>query len=92
MRPLFSALFVFSVFGLLAAHTSNGLLTGYLSDHVPQALALINQGIGILLIEPLGREVSVYTLLGAGAFFALWAYVAEATAQQNKRQERFSTW
>ncbi|MEM9031833.1 MAG: hypothetical protein AAGB18_04230 [Pseudomonadota bacterium] len=92
MRPLISSLFVFSVFGLFAGHVANNVLNPYLVEAAPQILAMINSALDFALIKAFGIETSVYILLVAGAFFALWTYLAETSAQQVRRQERFSTW
>ena len=92
MSPLVRSLFVFSLFGLLATHVSTGVLGGTLGEIAPGSLGMLDRALSTVLLTPLGPELSVYVLLGVGAFFALWAYMAGAAAVRSRRQERFSTW
>jgi hypothetical protein len=92
MRPLFRSLLVFSLFAMIASHVSTRALETALTGVSPSALATLDRLLNTLLIHPLGQELSVYMLLGLGAFFALWAYVAGLAAGQSRKQERFSTW
>lgn len=92
MRPLVRSLFVFSLFGLLAAHVSTGVLARTFADLAPESLVMLDRTLATLLVNPLGPEVSVWVLLAVGAFFALWAFMAGKVAMQARRQERYSTW
>lgn len=92
MRPLFRSLFVFSLFSVIAAHVSTRALEATLEGFSPSGLMMLDRLLNMLLIHPLGQELSVYVLLGAGAFFALWAYMAGLAAGRSRKQERFSTW
>lgn len=91
-HPFFGALLVFSVFGLIAGHISEGWLTAPLSSVSPDALLFANRWIEEWLVTPLGREVSVNVVLCLGGFAALWTYTTNRASGRARRQERFSTW
>ncbi len=92
MRPLFRSLFVLSIFGVLASHISTGLLSGFATDIAPLGVAYLDRYLERYLIGPLGPEISIYVVLGVGAFFALWAYMAGRAKEETGTIERFSTW
>ena len=92
MRPLFRSLFVFSVFGLIASHVATGLLSRFISEIAPWGVTMLDRFLTRYLIGPLGLEVTIYLILGIGAFFALWAYMAGRASQETGTTERFSTW
>lgn len=92
MRPLFRSLFVLSLFAVLAAHVSTGLLRDLAEDSAPQLLGILDRGLRLLLVEPFGRTGAVYALLGLGAVFAVWAYVSAMIAARRGKGQSFSTW
>jgi len=92
MRPLFRSLFVFSVFGVMAAHVSTGFLQGLVSDVAPLGVSLLDKGLNALLIRPLGPVFSICVLLGIGAFFSLWTFMSAKASGRSGPQERYSTW
>jgi hypothetical protein len=85
-------LFVLSIFGVIASHVSTGLLSRFASDLAPMGVAYLDRYLERFLVGPLGTEISIYVILGIGAFFALWAYMAGRASQETGRTERFSTW
>ena len=92
MRPLGRSLFVFSVFSIVAAHISTGILEGFVREVAPHGVTYLNRALDTVLINTFGPEVSVYVLLAIGAFFSLWAYMAATASRNARRQERYSTW
>lgn len=92
MRPLFRSLFVFSVFSVIAAHVSTGILAEFVSDVAPRVLAKFDKILNTLLVGTLGPQISVYVILAIGAFFALWAFMAAQASQGSRGAERHSTW
>lgn len=92
MRPLFRSLFILSVFGLLSAHVSRGVLRDFFDGETPALLGLLDQWLGTLLVDPLGRPMAVNVLLGTGGVLALVAFIMSSTGGSQGSTQRHSTW
>ena len=92
MRPSYRSFFVFSVFALLATHVATGVLERTFAKAAPGVVSLLDRVLRTLLVDPFGPEIAAFVLLGLGAFFALWAYMAGLAAERTGRPERYSTW
>ena len=92
MRPLIRGLFVLSVFAVLAAHVSTGVLAGMVEGFAPRLVLLLDRALFIALVRPMGQEAAVYALLIIGAGLAIWSYASAAAAAKMGKVERHSTW
>ena len=91
MRPLFRSLFILSVFGLLATHISSGLGSDLGGSALQAVIGVADRWLRILLVDPLGRELTVLLLWGAGGALAVWSFVTGAI-QARGSDQRHSTW
>ncbi|MEM9343138.1 MAG: hypothetical protein AAGA87_08845 [Pseudomonadota bacterium] len=85
MRPLFRSLFVLSIFALLTAHLSSGILRDWLA---PGVVGMIDDMLRTMLIDPLGRPLAIKVLLGLGIGATVLTYLTG----RNERVHRHSTW
>lgn len=91
MRPLIRALFVLSVFGVLAMHVSTGLLRDMLDTSAPQLVDAVDRGLRIMLIDPIGRDATIFGLWGVGGALAFFAFILSPVTT-GKGPEKHSTW
>lgn len=91
MRPLIRALFVLSVFGVLAMHVSTGLLREMTEADSPLFVNLIDNFLRTMLIAPLGRTATIYGLWTLGAVLAFAAFIFTPITKSGSG-EKHSTW
>ena len=92
MRPLFRSLFVFSIFGVLAAHVSTGVLRKVFGSTFPDVVPVIDHGLDAVLLGTFDARTSICVLLGVGAALALYTYLDARATARSRGSERFSTW